>query len=231
MVLRVSSVRIAAAGARVVRVDLGGAPFPYRAGQAAMIGPADADLRIPYSIASAPDETAAAGHLEFLIKVDPSGQWGEGFKGLRRGMRLAVEGPFGSFVFPEDPQEREFLFIAGGTGVSPLRAMVKHAVLAGVPGRKRMLYSARTPADFAYARELRAMARRGEIELALTATREFRPRWRGTRGRIAAAHLAPLLDDASTLCFVCGPAAMVADVPLLLRGMGVRADRIRVEEW
>jgi len=109
--------------------------------------------------------------------------------------------------------------------------MIRHAILSGNPGRLSLLYSARTPKDFAYLSELRAMARRGEINLSLAATREFPPRWRGERGRLAATQLAQLVDDPATLCFVCGPAAMVADVPPMLEVLGIDRSRIRLEDW
>lgn len=215
-----------------MRLDLGGgATFAYKAGQAALIGPAGGSARVPYSIASAPEETRRDGGLEFLIKTDAAGKWGTHFPPLRRGMRLAVRGPLGSFTLPDRARERNYLFIAGGTGVSPIRSMIREAVLSERGVRMRLLYSARTPGDFAYARELRAMARRGEITLALTATRERPPRWRGARGRIAAAHLAALVASPATLAFVCGPAAMVEEVPPMLARLGIRDDRIRVEKW
>lgn len=204
-----------------------------------MIGPADDERRVPYSIASAPEETERDRIVEFLIKVDAGGRWGEDFEPLRRGATLSVGGPIGMFGFPDAPAERRFLFIAGGTGIAPLRAMIRHALVsglapgAGADGRPsmRLVYSARTPADFSYLPELRGMARRRELELALTATREVSSRWRGGRGRIAATHIAPLVDDPETLCFVCGPAAMVDDVPLILRRLGISGNRIKVEEW
>lgn len=231
LVLRASSVRRATPGSRSVRLALDGAPFSHVAGQLAEIGPAGAAVRIPYSIASAPEETAADGQLQFLIKEDGAGRWGEHFAPLRRGDRLAVRGPSGSFVFPPKPMERQFLFIAGGTGIAPLRSMIRHATLAGIEGRLRLLYSARTPRDFAYLPELRGMARRGEMELSLAATREMPDRWRGARGRFARAQLARLVDDPATLCFVCGPAAMVADVPPMLEDLGIARQRIRLEDW
>ena len=229
--LRVASVRAATRTARIVRLGLDGAPFPYQAGQAALVGPPDRPERMPFSLASAPEETAQDGFLELLVKIDASGRWGAHFEPLRRGQRLEVRGPRGSFVFPQHRDERRLLFIAGGTGIAPLRAMIRHARLSAWPGRLSLLYSARTPRDFAYLRELRVMARRGDIKLALTATRECTPRWPGERGRIAAAQLGRLVEDSATLCFVCGPAAMVADVPPMLRAFGIDASRIRVEDW
>src|SRR6185436_1093062 len=133
------------------------------------IGPADRRERIPYSIASAPEESVRHGGIDFLVKVDGSGRWGLQFEPLRRGTRIAVRGPSGSFVFPSNPRERRFAFIAGGTGIAPMRSMLRHAVLSGLTGQLRVLYSARTTRDFAYLSELRAMARDGTIDLALTA--------------------------------------------------------------
>jgi ferredoxin-NADP reductase len=143
-------------------------------------------------------------------------------------MRLAVKGPLGSFKLPDHQRERKYLFIAGGTGIAPIRSMIREAILTGRAGRIRLLYSARTPGDFAYATELKSMARRGEIELALTATREIPARWRGWRGRITAVQLATLIDDPATLAFVCGPAAMVSDVPTMLRQLGI--ERVRIAD-
>ena len=216
---------------RIVRLDLAGKKFAYEAGQSVMIGEDERADRVPYSIASSPEETRAFGWLELLIKIEPSGRWGHKFDRIARGMRIALRGPYGSFTFPTRPRERRFLFIAGGTGIAPIRSMLRHIVLARQPGRSRLLYSARTPGDFPYLRELRAMSRDALLELSLTATGEVGQRWRGERGRIAATRLAPLVDRPETLCFVCGPATMVADVPLMLMGLGVAKNRIRVEEW
>ena len=205
-------------------------PFAYRAGQAAEIAPAPGGELTPYSIASAPEDTTRDGCLEFLIKVDAQERWGDHFEALRRGQRLRVRGPFGRFTLPDRPAEKEFLFIAGGTGIAPLRAMIRHA-RAAAPGVLKLLYSARTPLDFAYRRELCGLARRGELELTLTATRDVTGQWKGERGRITRAQLAALLDTPATLCFVCGPAMMVDEVPRMLRALGVEGPRIRVEEW
>ncbi len=228
---RISHVRRATASTRVVSIDLGGVPFRYTAGQVVEVGiPGERDT-VPYSIASAPEETARSGALELLIKIEPSGKWGHRFERLARGMRVTLRGPSGGFTFPAHPRERRFLFIAGGTGIAPIRSMLKHLELGRVPGRSRLLYSAKTAQDFPFLSELRGLARRTDMELALTATREVGDRWRGGRGRIVASRLAALVDDPATLCFVCGPLSMVKDVPLMLVDLGVARSRIRIEEW
>lgn len=214
----------------MVRVRPSRVPFVYRAGQVVEIGPAGASTLAPYSIASAPNDTERDGLLELLIKLDSHGRWGDHFDLPGREQVLRLRGPVGRFVFPDHPTERDFLFIGGGTGIAPLRAMIRQA-RGRVKGTFKLLYSARTPYDFAYRRELCGMARRGEIELMLTATRDVPPGWRGERGRISGAQLRKLVARRETRCFVCGPASMVDEVPQLLRDLGVDRSRIQVEEW
>lgn len=228
---RISSVRRATTSTRIIRVDLDGAVFTYLPGQSATLGVAGQRETVPYSIASAPEETARHGWMEFLIKVEPSGRWGHKFDRLARGMRVTLHGPYGTFTFPPRLRERRFLFVAGGTGIAPVRSMLRHIELAGIPGRARLLYSARTPQDFPYLTELRSLVHRGLLELTLTATREVGARWRGERGRIAGSRLTALVDHPGTLCFVCGPATMMNDVPLMLMGLGIAGRRILIEEW
>jgi NAD(P)H-flavin reductase len=235
LVLTVRAVIPATPTTRILRLDLNRAPFDFAAGQAALIGPAGQDLRIPYSIASAPIDTVEHGWLDFLIKVEPSGRWGQQFEAVSPGAGVGIQGPYGSFLFPVEPPERHFLFIAGGTGIAPIRAMIRQAILTGQPGRMGLLYSAKTADDFAYLPELGEMAARpadaGGLELRLHVTREAPDTWHGARGRITSSELAALIDDPATLCFVCGPETMVADVPRMLTELGIDRGRIRVEEW
>ena len=62
-------------------------------------------------------------------------------------------------------------------------------------------------------------------------TREAPETWHGERGRITPSQLAPLIDDPATLCFVCGPETMVAEVPRMLTELGIDRTQVRVEEW
>ena len=195
-----------------------------------MVGLADRPERVPYSIASAPHEVEQTGQLEFLMKVESSGRWGHLFDRIARGQRVAVDGPFGSFAFPARTGSRPLLFIAGGTGIAPVRSMITYA-LAREHGPVKLLYSAKASAELAYARELRRLASREDFEVRLHATREAPASWRGTRSRIAAIHLEPLLAGPAPLCFVCGPGAMVAEVPAILSRLGVPARNITLETW
>jgi ferredoxin-NADP reductase len=215
--------------ARIVRLDLAGSRFEYTAGQAVLIASRDDALRKPYSIAAAPEDAIRDAVLELLVGVDVDGQPGPHLS-LDIGTRVDVEGPVGTFTFPVHPLERRFVFIAGGTGIAPLRAMLRHA-LAIQHDDIGLFYSARLPDEFAYEPELRSLAQSGKIHLRQTVTRAGDTAWSGARGRLDRAALGELVHDPATLCFVCGPPALVAEMPALLTALGVPRSRIRLEEW
>lgn len=217
--------------ARLVRVDLNGRTIDYAAGQAVLIASHGLDARKPYSIASSPEDTQQHGCIELLIAVNGDGSAGDHVR-LEPGHLVDVDGPAGAFTFPEHPAERNFVFVAGGTGIAPLRAMLRHAIRGSISARHiGLLYSARTPDDFAFADEFRALAASGLLDLRQTITRDTDRDWGGARGRIDRAALAALVHDPETLCFVCGPASMVAEMPRLLGELGIARERIKIEEW
>lgn len=229
LTLPVREVLPATPRARVLRLDLLGRSFPYEPGQAISVAGHGAEARWPYSIAAAPEDAARDGWIELLVGVDASGQTGHRLP-LEPGALVDVEGPSGTFTFPAQPAEHRFLFIAGGTGIAPLRAMLRHALL--VPHAAiGLVYSARTSDDFAYESELRRLADDKRIELRLTVTRDAAPDWAGSRGRITRADLEPLVHGAETLCFICGPRTLVDEMPAHLEALGVPRHRIKIEEW
>ncbi len=229
LTLPIREVRAATPRARIVHLGLGGAAFPYLPGQAVLVGDHQGQSRRPYSIASAPEDSRDADQLELLVGVNAEGHPGSHLT-LEPGAKVDVTGPLGRFTFPSDPVEQRFVFIAGGTGIAPLRAMLRHA-LHSRHKEIGLLYSARTPAEFAYEDELRALAAEGAIELQMTVTRDTTNGWTGPTGRIGRSDLAPLVHDQATLCFVCGPPALVEDMPRLLADLGVPGERVKVEEW
>jgi NAD(P)H-flavin reductase len=217
--------------ARIVRMDLDRHEFEFAAGQAVLVGAPGAERKRPYSIASAPEDARRSRALELLVGVDVDGRAGSHLP-LDPGTPVEVEGPLGTFTFPACPSARRIVFVAGGTGIAPLRAMMRH-VLSG-PGQRPqigLLYSARTPDEFAYESEFRDLAARGIIDFRQTVTRAGESPWTGPRGRIDRAALADLVRDPDTLCFVCGPATMVDEIPKLLEELGVPRTKIRIEEW
>jgi ferredoxin-NADP reductase len=229
LTLPIRDVQRATPRARIVRLDLDGQPFEYDAGQAVLVGTHGSSKRKPYSIAAAPEDARRDRCLELLVGVEADGTPGEHLA-LDAGLQVDVEGPLGSFTFPAAPEERRFVFIAGGTGIAPLRAMLRHAL--AIPHHDiGLFYSARTPEDFAFEREFRGLADAGDIELRQTVTRAAEADWTGPRGRLKRDALEELVHDPATLCFVCGPPALVNEMPKILQELGIPRARIRIEEW
>ena len=215
--------------ARIARLDLNGHAFDYAPGQAVSVASHGQDMRRPYSIAAAPEDARRDGWLELLVSVNAEGAPGPHLT-LEPGQLVDVEGPLGSFTFPPAPEERRFVFIAGGTGIAPLRAMMRRAL--SLPHRNiGLFYSVRTPDEFAYEQELRRLAHAGEIELRQTVTRATDTDWTGPRGRLKREALEELIHDPATLCFVCGPPTLVDEMPKILADLGIPRERIKIEEW
>jgi len=215
--------------ARIARLDLNGHAFDYAPGQAVAVASHGQEKRRPYSIAAAPEDARRDGWLELLVGVNAEGTPGPHLT-LEPGQLVDIEGPLGSFTFPPAPDERRFVFIAGGTGIAPLRAMMRRAL--SLPHRNiGLFYSVRTPDEFAYEEELRGLADAGEIELRQTVTRASEHDWTGPRGRLKREALEELVHDPATLCFVCGPPALVDEMPKILTDIGIPRERIKIEEW
>jgi ferredoxin-NADP reductase len=227
--VRLLSNSLATPTTRIIRVALEGVTFPYRAGQAASVAVEPGEDGTPYSIASAPSETATTGYLEFLIKVDGSSRFGARVAQLEPGLPLRVSPAVGRFGIPDDVPGHPLLFIAGGTGIAPLRSMILESVHAGRRDPIALVYSARTPEEFAYLDELRNLDAAGKLALTLTLTGDAKE-WRHARGRAGDQHLADLATP-QTLCFICGPPSMVTDVPQALIRLGIPRRQIRTEDW
>jgi ferredoxin-NADP reductase len=229
LTLLLSEVIHATPRARIVRLGLDGAELPYRPGQALLVG-APGQTKRPYSIAAPPEETRRTGWIELLVGVGENGAAGPHLP-LDPGGTIEVEGPVGTFSFPPDPPERRFVFIAGGTGIAPLRAMLRHALMLR-GHRIGLFYSARTPDEFAYEEELKLLATTGRLELRQTVTRTVDDAWGGLRGRFGLEELRGLVHvPDGTLCFICGPPAFVSGMSAHLEELGVPRAGIRAEEW
>jgi len=218
---------------RLLTLDVSAQAVDFTAGQAVLIGWHGEAERRPYSIACSPEAAAEHRRLELLISLDAPGEIARRLPDATRGTLVDVEGPLGTFTFPEPPGQPQLLFVAGGTGIAPLRAMIDHAIRHHPHSQLALLYSARRSDEFAFLGELRDHERLGRLELHATVTRDDGTGgWSGGRGRIVRTHFDSVLHEpAETLCFVCGPALMVTDAVATLRLLGVPEAQIRTEGW
>jgi ferredoxin-NADP reductase len=126
------------------------------------------------------------------------------------------------------------LLIAGGSGVCPLMAMLRHRAAQGSRVPTRLLYSARSLDEVIYQRELDELARKADgLEVLLTLTRSQPTAWNGYSRRIDRAMLAEVAFPAEQqpVCMVCGPTPLVEAVANNLVDLGHGAERVKTERF
>ncbi|MBY0497610.1 MAG: FAD-dependent oxidoreductase [Cyanobacteria bacterium] len=213
---------------RILSLDVSAAEFSFTAGQAVMLGLNGSPLRKPYSIASAPWEVRNSGIMQVLVQIDSGGP-DPHLELAAPGTPLDLEGPFGSFGLP-DRIDRPMLFIAGGTGIAPLRSMLfEHLAFKLQP--IALVYSARSTSEFAFLPELVGLDAGGYIKSYFTVTREDPVGWNARRGRISGDLLSEALPSPESLCLICGPPQLVSDASALLVQRGVSEKNILVEKY
>lgn len=172
-----------------------------------------------FTIASAPYERHVMLTTRFAPKQKQGSTFKRALKKLRRGDTIEVSDLEGDFIV-SDPG-KQYVFIAGGIGITPFRAILKEAAHAGKRLRAILLYANRTTVA-AYRKDLDAMARRNRH---LVIHYLFDPQ------RLDRKTIQELVPDLKAPVFyVSGPEPMVDGVSRLLRRMGVPSRRIK-QDW
>jgi ferredoxin-NADP reductase len=187
-----------------------------------------------YSIASPPEDARIALTVERLDDGEVSPYL---IDVLRPGDGLEVRGPIGGYFVWDVMQSGPVLLVAGGSGIVPLMAMLRHHARADEARRARapmrLLYSARTRADVIYGAELAQLADDPTVDVTLTLTREASADWSGHRRRIDRAMLEEVSWPSSEnpRAFVCGPTPLVESVATQLVELGLDPARVRTERF
>jgi ferredoxin-NADP reductase len=183
-----------------------------------------------YSIASGPEDEELMLTVERLEDGEVSPYLAEA---LVPGDELELRGPIGGYFVWESSLGDPLLLIAGGSGIVPFRAMLRHhaAVASEVP--VRLLYSARSAGEVIYREELERLATENRVDVQLILTREWPDGFTGHRGRIDQAFLqqAAWPPHEQPLIYVCGPSGFVETVAETLVQSGHQPDRIRTERF
>ena len=183
-----------------------------------------------YSIASAPDDERLMLTVERLDEGEVSPYL---FDVLQAGDEIEFRGPIGGFFVWEAALGGPLLLIAGGSGIVPLRAMLRHraAMRIGVPAR--LLYSARSMSEVIYREELTRFAGHDNVEVLFTLTRDWPSDWTGYRRRIDPGLLREIAwpPTERPLVYVCGPTGFVETAASALVRLGHDPARIRTERF
>lgn len=197
-------------------------PLPYIAGQYVNVQTA----RWPrvwrtFSIANAP---RADNTIRLHVRAVPGG-WVSGtlLRDTRVGDTVTLGPPMGTMTPPE-PGGRDLLFVAGGTGLAPLKAIVEHVLASGHRPAIHLLFGARTAAELYDLPDLVRMAASCPRLRVLPVVSD-EPGYGGMRGRLPEV-TRRFHSWAQHEVYVCGPPAMVTETVGLLEGDGVPPARI-----
>jgi ferredoxin-NADP reductase len=182
-----------------------------------------------YSIASPPEEATVALTVELIDTGEVSPYLVEE---LRPDDQLEIRGPIGGYFTWQAADGGPLVLIAGGSGLVPLMAMVRHRDAVGADTPVSLLVSARTLPDVLYRDELSDRARNG-VDVHYTLTRDAPSGWTGWTRRVDADMLRDIGADPQRrpLVYVCGPTGFVEHVADLLVHLGHDPHAIRTERF
>jgi ferredoxin-NADP reductase len=209
--------------------------MPHRAGQhydVRLTAPDGYQAQRSYSVASAPEQV---GTIDLTVERLEEGEVSPYLHDvLVVGDQIEVRGPIGGYFVWEAGLGGPLLLIAGGSGIVPLMAMLRHRAAAGSRIPTRLLYSSRTPEDVIYRVELEQLAAAGTgLDVIHTLTRAQPPGWTGYARRIDAEMLREVAMPLGTglQAFICGPTLLVEAAASGLVQLNIPPERIRTERF
>ena len=208
---------------------------PHRPGQhydVRLTAPDGYQAQRSYSIASEPERT---GEIELTVERLENGEVSEYLHDvLVPGDHLELRGPLGGYFVWDTSLGGPLLLIAGGSGVVPLMAMIRHRVAQRSDIPTRLLHSVRSSEDAIYAEELRRLSQQHTgLDVIYTFTRQVPANWQGYTRRIDEMILRDVLQTLETgpRIYICGPTALVEVAANTLAGIGIAAGAIRTERF
>ena len=174
----------------------------------------------PFSLSAVPNDRC------LRITVKAVGDDTRRLQRIKPGLRVFAEGPYGTFTAMRRTRPKVAL-IAGGIGITPLRALVES--LLGAAGEITLLYRAATEGDLAFRAELLELGGRGGVDVRfLVGTKIGDDRTDQLGTRALRKHIP---DIAERDVYVCGPPAMIDAVRARLVALRVPDDRVHYERF
>jgi len=211
----------------------GSAPYAYLPGQFHFLifyrAPGLPVEEHNFTISSSPTEK---GSIASSIKE--SGDFTRTMGQTRPGDTVAVQGPYGRFSYALHPDEKDLVFIAGGIGITPLRAMLRHMADTRADKDVLLIYANRDKADIAFRRELDEIAQGSSPRLKVVHVLS-KPggEWKGEKGRLDGQRLLNFIGPGATekAYYICAPKALTDMAIEALKCAGVKGGRIHDERF
>jgi ferredoxin-NADP reductase len=183
-----------------------------------------------YSIASPPD----GKHLVLTVERLEDGEVSPYLVDeLQAGDQLELRGPIGGYFVWETTHGGPLLLLAGGSGIVPLMAILRHRSTAGSTTPTRLLYSSRSLTEVIYRDELARLSSDEDVDVRHTLTREWPQGWSGYKRRVDAEMLGQVAwpTEQAPLTYICGPTAFVETAASHLVTLGHNPKQIKTERF
>jgi benzoate/toluate 1,2-dioxygenase reductase subunit len=169
--------------------------------------------------------------MEFLVRIIPGGVMSEYLRTARAGERLEVEGPLGAFIL--HPGKGLHVFVAGGTGLAPILAMIDEIRRASGPKPKMLLsFGCASDKTFFYRDEIELRQWWvPQLSVRLSADRVEDPASGLIQGTPVDALGAETISDPEAAAYLCGPPPMIEGARRRLAELGVSPERIYAERF
>ncbi|RWP20087.1 hypothetical protein [Mesorhizobium sp.] len=150
---------------------------------------------------------------------------------LRPGHDIEIEGPVGRFNFDDLPCEKP-LFLSGGSGITPVKSMLRALTDRASGHDIRFIHCARTADDIVFRSELEALAARfSNIDVSFFCSQEGSA-WQGPTGRIDGPMLLRLAPDLhQRTLYLCGPEPFMRTVRACLADIGIAFSQYHEESF
>jgi len=187
------------------------------------------DAEYPFSFSSAP---ASDGSVRFTIKE--LGDFTQRIKELKPGDKVYVDGPYGAFSIDRHPDAKEFVFIAGGVGITPMVSMLHTLAQRNDQRPLLLIYGGRDLESLTLIEEIEELKNR--LNLRVVYVLEKPPAgWEGETGyitrKVLERWLPPERRKDRTEIFVCGPLPMMNSVEDSLTKMGFFSGDVHSERF
>lgn len=206
-------------------------PFNYIAGQFVTFKIAD---KIPpcfraYSISVAPKKDSNT--FATCLKVIPNGRGSNWLNSLKIADKLEFFGPSGKLIF-NTPAEKLAIFIATGTGITPLKSLIEDELNKGAKQKLHLIFGLRYIKDIFYKEHFENLAKKHQdFTFEMTLSRPENESWKGSKGRVTEILNKIQLNPKTTEIYICGLKDMISDVNIFLKAKSFEDSSIHIEKY
>ncbi len=164
--------------------------------------------------------------ITITLNESPEGKFSKKIYNSSLGATFECDGPHGIFVPKES--KNPILFIAAGTGITPLMTMMEALKDSG--REMCCIYSVKKQENLVFWKELKNLKEKHKLHCCLTLTQEDPPAWDGQKGRISKEMIKKVLKP-NVEIYICGMPDFVKLVAGYLAKLNIYKENIHTERW